>query len=83
MLQYHLQFYQGVVKYNKLGRLETVKNKIVRIEVHRLLVVKEEYSILGIISLPDILQALIVRPPDGNNKNKAKNWMTAVNAQDL
>lgn len=83
MLQYHLQFYQGVVKYSKLGRLETVKNKIVRIEVHRLLVVKEEYSILGIIPLPDILQALIVRPPDGNNKNKAKNWMTAVNAQAL
>uniref|UniRef100_A0A8C2MX71 Protein kinase, AMP-activated, gamma 2 non-catalytic subunit n=1 Tax=Cricetulus griseus TaxID=10029 RepID=A0A8C2MX71_CRIGR len=62
-LQHRSQYFEGVVKCNKLETLETIVDRIVRAEVHRLVVVNEADSIVGIISLSDILQALILTPP--------------------
>ncbi|KAM6215862.1 5'-AMP-activated protein kinase subunit gamma-2 [Rhynchocyon petersi] len=61
-LQHRSQYFEGVVKCNKLETLETIVDRIVRAEVHRLVVVNEADSIVGIISLSDILQALILTP---------------------
>ncbi|XP_021561939.1 5'-AMP-activated protein kinase subunit gamma-2 isoform X2 [Carlito syrichta] len=61
-LQHRSQYFEGVVKCNKLEILETIVDRIVRAEVHRLVVVNEADSIVGIISLSDILQALILTP---------------------
>ncbi|XP_053465094.1 5'-AMP-activated protein kinase subunit gamma-2 isoform X7 [Nycticebus coucang] len=61
-LQHRSQYFEGVVKCNKLEILEAIVDRIVRAEVHRLVVVNEADSIVGIISLSDILQALILTP---------------------
>ncbi|OWK06541.1 hypothetical protein Celaphus_00012380 [Cervus elaphus hippelaphus] len=61
-LQHRSQYFEGVVKCSKLEILETIVDRIVSAEVHRLVVVNEADSIVGIISLSDILQALILTP---------------------
>ncbi|XP_048196451.1 5'-AMP-activated protein kinase subunit gamma-2 isoform X2 [Perognathus longimembris pacificus] len=61
-LLHRSQYFEGVVKCSKLETLETIVDRIVRAEVHRLVVVSEADSIVGIISLSDILQALILTP---------------------
>ncbi|XP_063524067.1 5'-AMP-activated protein kinase subunit gamma-2 isoform X7 [Pongo pygmaeus] len=70
-LQHRSQYFEGVVKCNKLEILETIVDRIVRAEVHRLVVVNEADSIVGIISLSDILQALILTPAVGKFKCSA------------
>ncbi|KAM5205578.1 5'-AMP-activated protein kinase subunit gamma-2 isoform 2-T2 [Hipposideros larvatus] len=67
-LQHRSQYFEGVVKCSKLDILETIVDRIVRAEVHRLVVVNEADSIVGIISLSDILQALILTPPGAKQK---------------
>uniref|UniRef100_A0A8C2NUQ7 CBS domain-containing protein n=1 Tax=Capra hircus TaxID=9925 RepID=A0A8C2NUQ7_CAPHI len=68
-LQHRSQYFEGgVVKCSKLEILETIVDRIVRAEVHRLVVVNEADSIVGIISLSDILQALILTPAGGGGE---------------
>ncbi|XP_057639014.1 5'-AMP-activated protein kinase subunit gamma-2 isoform X2 [Chionomys nivalis] len=69
-LQHRSQYFEGVVKCNKLETLETIVDRIVRAEVHRLVVVNEADSIVGIISLSDILQALILTPAAGTKQKE-------------
>ncbi|XP_073916478.1 5'-AMP-activated protein kinase subunit gamma-2 isoform X7 [Castor canadensis] len=67
-LLHRSQYFEGVVKCSKLETLETIVDRIVRAEVHRLVVVNEADSIVGIISLSDILQALILTPAGAKQK---------------
>ncbi|KAG8443552.1 hypothetical protein GDO86_012092 [Hymenochirus boettgeri] len=67
-LQHRSQYFEGVVKCNKLETLETIVDRIVKAEVHRLVVVNESDSIVGIISLSDILQALVLSPAGAKRK---------------
>ncbi|XP_018613316.2 5'-AMP-activated protein kinase subunit gamma-1 isoform X2 [Scleropages formosus] len=62
-LQHRSQYFEGVVKCNRLETLETIVDRIVQAEVHRLVVVDQNESIVGIVSLSDILQALVLSPP--------------------
>uniref|UniRef100_A0A8C2WWQ2 CBS domain-containing protein n=1 Tax=Cyclopterus lumpus TaxID=8103 RepID=A0A8C2WWQ2_CYCLU len=61
-LRHRSQYFEGVMKCNKLETLETIVDRIVQAEVHRLVVVDEESRIVGIVSLSDILQALVLTP---------------------
>ncbi|XP_067871159.1 5'-AMP-activated protein kinase subunit gamma-2 isoform X6 [Heterodontus francisci] len=61
-LQHRSQYFEGVVKCHRLEALETTVDRIVKAEVHRLVVVDEKESIVGIVSLSDILQALVLTP---------------------
>ncbi|XP_074549270.1 5'-AMP-activated protein kinase subunit gamma-2-like isoform X2 [Halichoeres trimaculatus] len=61
-LRHRSQYFEGVMKCNKLETLGTIVDRIVKAEVHRLVVVDEESRIVGIVSLSDILQALILTP---------------------
>uniref|UniRef100_A0AAY4B126 CBS domain-containing protein n=1 Tax=Denticeps clupeoides TaxID=299321 RepID=A0AAY4B126_9TELE len=61
-LQHRSQYFEGVVKCNRLETLETIVDRIVKAEVHRLVVVDDESCLEGIISLSDILQALVLTP---------------------
>uniref|UniRef100_A0AAY4BYX9 CBS domain-containing protein n=1 Tax=Denticeps clupeoides TaxID=299321 RepID=A0AAY4BYX9_9TELE len=61
-LQHRSQYFEGVMKCNRLETLETIVDRIVKAEVHRLVVVDENASIVGIVSLSDILQALVLTP---------------------
>nr|XP_033787575.1 5'-AMP-activated protein kinase subunit gamma-2 isoform X8 [Geotrypetes seraphini] len=67
-LQHRSQYFEGVVKCSKPETLETIVNRIVKAEVHRLVVVNEADSIVGIISLSDILQALVLTPAGAKQK---------------
>ncbi|XP_076014275.1 uncharacterized protein LOC143006841 isoform X2 [Genypterus blacodes] len=61
-LLHRSQYFEGVMKCNKRETLETIVDRIVKAEVHRLVVVDEESRIVGIVSLSDILQALVLTP---------------------
>uniref|UniRef100_A0A8C8E1L1 Protein kinase, AMP-activated, gamma 2 non-catalytic subunit a n=1 Tax=Oryzias sinensis TaxID=183150 RepID=A0A8C8E1L1_9TELE len=61
-LRHRSQYFEGVMKCNRLETLETIVDRIVKAEVHRLVVVDEDSRIVGIVSLSDILQALVLTP---------------------
>ncbi|XP_078280710.1 5'-AMP-activated protein kinase subunit gamma-1 isoform X3 [Rhinoraja longicauda] len=61
-LRHRSQYFEGVMKCHRLETLETTVDRIVKAEVHRLVVVDEKESIVGIVSLSDILQALVLTP---------------------
>ncbi|CAL9690687.1 unnamed protein product [Knipowitschia caucasica] len=55
---------EGVVKCYPYETLQTVMDRIAKAEVHRLVLVDGEEIVRGIVSLSDILQALILSPAD-------------------
>ncbi|KAK7158867.1 hypothetical protein R3I94_005258 [Phoxinus phoxinus] len=61
-LLHRSQYFEGVMKCFRHETLDTIVDRIVKAEVHRLVVVDENSSIEGIISLSDILQALVLTP---------------------
>ncbi|KAL0966146.1 hypothetical protein UPYG_G00291510 [Umbra pygmaea] len=63
-LRHRSQYFEGVMQCHKLDTLDTIVERIVKAEVHRLVVVDERSAIEGIISLSDILQALVLSPAD-------------------
>ncbi|KAJ8378005.1 hypothetical protein AAFF_G00249420 [Aldrovandia affinis] len=68
-LRHRSQYFEGVMKCNRLETLETIVDRIVKAEVHRLVVVGENSSIVGIVSLSDILQALVLSPAGASRKD--------------
>ncbi|XP_068196835.1 5'-AMP-activated protein kinase subunit gamma-1-like isoform X2 [Antennarius striatus] len=63
-LKHRSQYFEGVMKCHKMETMETIVDRIVKAEVHRLVVVDERSNIEGIVSLSDILQALVLSPAD-------------------
>uniref|UniRef100_A0A8C7U8I4 Protein kinase, AMP-activated, gamma 2 non-catalytic subunit b n=1 Tax=Oncorhynchus mykiss TaxID=8022 RepID=A0A8C7U8I4_ONCMY len=61
-LRHRCQYFEGVMQCHKLDTLETIVDRIVKAEVHRLVVVDDRSAIEGIVSLSDILQALVLSP---------------------
>ncbi|XP_050780897.1 5'-AMP-activated protein kinase subunit gamma-1 isoform X2 [Gopherus flavomarginatus] len=59
-LQHRSQYFEGVLKCYRHETLETIINRLVEAEVHRLVVVDESEVVKGIVSLSDILQALVL-----------------------
>ncbi|XP_076159369.1 5'-AMP-activated protein kinase subunit gamma-1 isoform X1 [Alosa pseudoharengus] len=55
-------FLEGVMKCYGHETLETIIDRIVRAEVHRLVLVDREDVVRGIISLSDLLQAMVLTP---------------------
>ncbi|XP_034839747.1 uncharacterized protein [Maniola hyperantus] len=56
------EWFEGVQKCKLDETLYEVMERIVRAEVHRLVVVDEEDKVIGIISLSDLLMYLVLRP---------------------
>lgn len=67
-LQYREQWFEGVVKCTVQERFITILERIVKAEVHRIVVVNDDNYVVGIISLSDILQFLTLRPIQLFNK---------------
>ncbi|XP_061179905.1 5'-AMP-activated protein kinase subunit gamma-2-like isoform X2 [Saccostrea echinata] len=63
-LQHRTQegWFEGVVTCKKDDTLEVVMEKIVKAEVHRLIVVDDEKKMFGVVSLSDILNFLVLKP---------------------
>uniref|UniRef100_A0A8B9KYQ2 Protein kinase, AMP-activated, gamma 3a non-catalytic subunit n=1 Tax=Astyanax mexicanus TaxID=7994 RepID=A0A8B9KYQ2_ASTMX len=55
-------FVEGVIKCYPDETLETIINRIVEAEVHRLVLVDRDNVVCGIISLSDLLQAIVLSP---------------------
>ncbi|KAM6900451.1 5'-AMP-activated protein kinase subunit gamma-1-like [Xenentodon cancila] len=82
-LRHRSQYFEGVVKCNKLETLETIVDRIVKAEVHRLVVVDEESHIVGIVSLSDILQALVLTPAGLKRKESIPSQPTIMDSAEL
>uniref|UniRef100_A0A3Q3XCW9 5'-AMP-activated protein kinase subunit gamma-1 n=1 Tax=Mola mola TaxID=94237 RepID=A0A3Q3XCW9_MOLML len=59
-LKHRSQYFEGVLTCNRHETLEAIINRLVEAEVHRLVVVDEQDVVKGIVSLSDILQALVL-----------------------
>ncbi|XP_065218472.1 5'-AMP-activated protein kinase subunit gamma-2 isoform X2 [Planococcus citri] len=71
------EWFEGVHRCHITDTLYTVLEKIVRAEVHRLVVVDKEEKVIGIISLSDLLVFLVLRPC---GDDKIKNGVDAESA---
>ena len=57
------QWFEGVRKCSEHDSLTTVIEVIVKAEVHRLIVTDESQTVVGIISLSDILKHIVLELP--------------------
>lgn len=57
-----VQHFEGVVTCKKTDHLISIMDKIVKAEVHRLVIADDDDRVAGMISLSDILTYLILRP---------------------
>lgn len=60
--QHRNEWFEGVHKCKQDESLFAVMERIVKAEVHRLVVVDDENKVTGVISLSDILNYLVLRP---------------------
>ncbi|KAF5297712.1 hypothetical protein FQA39_LY12043 [Lamprigera yunnana] len=72
------EWFEGVHKCKLDETLFTIMERIVRAEVHRLVVVDQNEMVIGIISLSDLLLYLVLRPCGENSEGGA-----SVRAQDM
>lgn len=56
------QNFEGVVTCKKTDTLISIMDKIVKAEVHRLVIVDDDNKVEGMISLSDILFYLVLKP---------------------
>uniref|UniRef100_A0A0C9RVW0 Prkag2_1 protein n=1 Tax=Fopius arisanus TaxID=64838 RepID=A0A0C9RVW0_9HYME len=75
------EWFEGVQSCKLDETLFTVMEKIVRAEVHRLVVVDEDEKAIGIISLSDLLFYLVLRPC-GEDTTSTKGSSISLRAQD-
>ncbi|KAL5236233.1 hypothetical protein ACI65C_003643 [Semiaphis heraclei] len=70
--EHRSHWFEGVQKCHLTDTLYSVIEKIVRAEVHRLVVVDAEDKVIGILSLSDILHYLVLRPSGADRLLKTK-----------
>ncbi|CAH0557200.1 unnamed protein product [Brassicogethes aeneus] len=74
------EWFEGVHKCKLDETLFAIMEKIVRAEVHRLVVVDDDDKVIGIISLSDLLLYLVLRPC---GEDQSPEGVASVRAQDL
>nr|XP_012230181.1 PREDICTED: dentin sialophosphoprotein [Linepithema humile]XP_012230189.1 PREDICTED: dentin sialophosphoprotein [Linepithema humile]XP_012230198.1 PREDICTED: dentin sialophosphoprotein [Linepithema humile]XP_012230207.1 PREDICTED: dentin sialophosphoprotein [Linepithema humile]XP_012230216.1 PREDICTED: dentin sialophosphoprotein [Linepithema humile] len=75
------EWFEGVQSCKLDETLFTVMERIVRAEVHRLVVIDDDDKVIGIISLSDLLFYLVLRPC-GEDGNSNKGSSISLRAQD-
>nr|XP_031848505.1 uncharacterized protein LOC116433964 isoform X2 [Nomia melanderi] len=75
------EWFEGVQSCKLDETLFTIMERIVRAEVHRLVVVDDDDKVIGIISLSDLLFYLVLRPC-GEDGSSNKNSSISLRAQD-
>uniref|UniRef100_A0A1E1W8V2 CBS domain-containing protein n=1 Tax=Pectinophora gossypiella TaxID=13191 RepID=A0A1E1W8V2_PECGO len=76
------EWFEGVQKCTLDETLFDVMERIVRAEVHRLVVVDEEDKVIGIISLSDLLMYLVLRPTGECGGASLRNEHTSIEEKD-
>ena len=61
-LSYRKERCENVAKCYKHEALSTCMERIVKAEVHRLVVVDHDEHVIGVVSLSDLLQYIVLRP---------------------
>jgi 5'-AMP-activated protein kinase regulatory gamma subunit len=61
-LLYRKERFEAVAKCYKHESLSTCMERIVKAEVHRLVVVNDDDNVIGILSLSDLLYYIVMRP---------------------
>ncbi|XP_066303002.1 5'-AMP-activated protein kinase subunit gamma-1-like isoform X5 [Branchiostoma lanceolatum] len=61
-LQHRSQGFEGVHRCLKTETLDTICDRVVKAEVHRLVVVDTDDCVVGVVSLSDILKFLVLKP---------------------
>ena len=61
-MKHRKDWFEGVATCKKTETLSVILERIVKAEVHRLVVVDDEEHVKGIVSLSDILSFLILKP---------------------
>ena len=68
--QHRNEWFEGVHKCKQDESLFAVMERIVKAEVHRLVVVNDDNKVVGVISLSDILNYLVLRPGGESDKQE-------------
>ncbi|XP_033116615.1 5'-AMP-activated protein kinase subunit gamma-1-like isoform X4 [Anneissia japonica] len=68
-LKHRETYFEGVAKCKATESLETIIEKIIKAEVHRLVVVDDEDHLVGVISLSDLLNHLVLKPAGVPSRN--------------
>ncbi|XP_026315275.1 uncharacterized protein LOC113226757 isoform X1 [Hyposmocoma kahamanoa] len=76
------EWFEGVQKCTLDETLFDVMERIVRAEVHRLVVVDEEDKVIGIISLSDLLMYLVLRPTGECGGASLRNEHSSIEEKD-
>ncbi|XP_072029498.1 5'-AMP-activated protein kinase subunit gamma-1-like isoform X5 [Amphiura filiformis] len=61
-LQFRSTYFEGVHKCKPTETLGTVMDTIIKAEVHRLVMVDDEDHVIGVVSLSDLLNFLVLKP---------------------
>lgn len=61
-LSYRKERFEAVAKCYKHESLSTCMERIVKAEVHRLVIVDDNEHVIGILSLSDLLHYIVIRP---------------------
>jgi len=61
-LSYRKERFEAVAKCYKHELLSTCVERIIKAEVHRLVIVDNDEHVIGILSLSDLLDFIIIRP---------------------
>ncbi|XP_015926142.1 5'-AMP-activated protein kinase subunit gamma-1 isoform X2 [Parasteatoda tepidariorum] len=76
-LEHRDQYFEGVLKCTLNETFSAVLSRIVKAEVHRLVVVNNEDHAIGVISLSDILSYLVLRHTEENQNGESKKLSTS------
>ncbi|XP_034945019.1 flocculation protein FLO11 isoform X2 [Chelonus insularis] len=79
--EHRSDWFEGVQSCKLDETLFTVMERIVKAEVHRLVVVDEEEKVIGIISLSDLLYHLVLKP-GGEDGTSTKDSSLSLRAED-
>lgn len=70
-LGFRKERFETVAKCYKHETLSTCMERIVKAEVHRLVVVDNEEHVIGVLSLSDLLHYIVIRPNKVNASNSS------------
>jgi 5'-AMP-activated protein kinase regulatory gamma subunit len=68
-LLYRKERFEAVAKCYKHESLSACMERIVKAEVHRLVIVDDNEHVIGILSLSDLLNYIVIRPTKSENSS--------------
>lgn len=82
-MSYRKERFEAVAKCYKHELLSTCVERIVKAEVHRLVIVDNEEHVIGVLSLSDLLNFMVIRPTKTEQKPTAPAEPTPESDQEL